>query len=263
MDLGLQGKVALVTGASRGIGRATAQVLSGEGAKVAVCARDEQGLRRAADEITAATGNEVLPIRADLTQTEDLGHVVRATLAQWGCIDVLVNNAGSSIFGYYDALSDQDWVSSFELKFFAYIRLTHLVVTHMRSHGSGVIINIVGNAGRIPMDWHMPGGAANSALLNYTKSLSNQVGRHGIRVVAVNPGSTETDRWHSVVDFFTRQEDVSEAEARQSVIRRIPLGRFAQPDEIAYAVAFMASDKAAYITGISLTIDGGMGQTLP
>lgn len=263
MELGLQGRVALITGGSRGIGRGTAEVLSLEGGVVAICARDEQALRRTAEEISAATGNQVLPIRADLTRVEDIDHLVQTVLAQLGNIDILVNNAGSSIFAYYDELSDEDWVSSFDLKFFAYVRLTQLVVPHMRARGSGVIINVVGNAGRIPMDWHMPGGAANSALLNYTKSLSNQIGRYGIRVVAVNPGSTDTDRWKSVGRFLAKHGGTSEEEARRTVIQRIPLGRFARPEEIGYAVAFLASDKAAYVTGTSLTIDGGMGQALP
>lgn len=258
MDLGLQGKVALITGGSRGIGRGTAEVLSEEGARVAICARDARALQQAAGEISTAIGNEVLAIQSDLTQRGDVVRVVETVLEKLGRIDILVNNAGSSEFGYFDELADEDWVSSFELKFFSYVRLTQLVIRHMRAQGGGVVINVVGNAGRVPTDWHMPGGAANSALLNYTKTLSNQVGKYGIRVVAVNPGPTETDRWKTVERFFAGHTGASLEEVRDSVMQRIPMRRFATVRDIGNAIAFLASDKAALITGTSLTIDGGM-----
>lgn len=229
---------------------------------MAICARTKAVLTRAADEISAATGNTVLPIVADLTQTNDIERVVETTHRELGRIDFLINNAGSSVFGYFHELTDRDWVSGFELKFFSYVRMSTLIVPHMKTQGGGVIINVVGNAGRTPMAWHMPGGAANSALLNFTKSLSNQVGKDGIRVVALNPGPTETDRWGSVVQFFIEHSDESSDEVRENLIGRIPMRRFATPEDIGNAVAFLVSDKAGMITGSSLTVDGGMSQSL-
>jgi 3-oxoacyl-[acyl-carrier protein] reductase len=258
MDLGLEGKIALITGGSRGIGRGTAAVLSEEGALVAICSRDEQVLGQTAAEISLATDNEVFPVQADLTQTGDITHLVETVLDRFGRIDILINNAGSSTFGYFDQLSDEDWVSGFELKFFSYVRLTNLVIPHMQTQGGGAIINVVGNAGRVPITWHMPGGAANSALLNVTKTLANQVGKYGIRINAVNPGPTETDRWNTVVQYFIEHEGTSEEETRDSLLKRVPLARFSTVEDIGYAIAFLVSNKATHITGTSLTIDGGV-----
>lgn len=257
MDLGIKGKIVLITGGSRGIGAGTARILSEEGAIVVICSRDEQALKQTANEIGADTGNEVFPIPADLTQPDNITRLVETIIDKYGRIDILINNAGSSIFGYFDELSDEDWVSSFELKFFSYVRLTNLFIPYMKAQGEGVIINVIGNAGRVPMTWHMPGGAANSALLNFTKTLANQVGKDSIRVVAVNPGPTETDRWNTVVKFIKRSEGISEEEARLSLLKRVPLGRFSTVEDIGYAIAFLVSDKATHITGTSLTIDGG------
>lgn len=262
MDLGLEGKVALVTGGSRGIGRGVAEILSSEGATVAICARTESVLVGAAEEISAATGNTVLPVTADLTKPADIERVVDVTRSELGRIDFLINNTGSSVFGYFHELTDENWTSGFQLKFFSYVRLSALVVPQMKAQGGGVIVNVVGNAGRTPMAWHMPGGAANSALLNFTKSLSNQVGEDGIRVVALNPGPTETDRWDTVIRFFREHGGASGDEVRQDILERIPMRRFATPEDIGYAVAFLVSDKAYMITGSSLTVDGGMSQSL-
>jgi NAD(P)-dependent dehydrogenase (short-subunit alcohol dehydrogenase family) len=257
MDLGLRGKIALITGGSRGIGAGTARILSEEAAAVVICSRDEKRLQQTAGEISSATGNDVLPVRADLTKPDDIDRLLEAVIDRFGRIDILINNAGSSKFGYAEDLTDQDWVSGFELKFFSYVRLTNLVIPHMKRHGGGVIINVVGNAGRVPLTWHMPGGAANSALLNFTKTLSNQVGKHNIRINAVNPGPTETDRWDTVVDFHMSHDGISAEKVRDDLLKKVPLGRFSTVEDIGYAIAFLVSDKATHITGTSLTVDGG------
>lgn len=257
MDLGLTHKVALVTGGSRGIGRGVAQVLSREGAQVAICSRDEEMLAEAAAAIEAESGQTPLMLAADLTRSEDLQRVAEETVAKLGRVDILVNNAGSSVFGYFDTLADEEWVSGFELKFFGYVRLTRLLLPQMKANGGGVIINVIGNAGRVPMAWHMPGGAANAALINFTKSLANQVGGDGIRVNAVNPGPTETDRWENVVRFFASTQDKSGEQVRRQLLERTPLGRFSTVEDIGNAVAFLASERAGNITGTMLTVDGG------
>jgi NAD(P)-dependent dehydrogenase (short-subunit alcohol dehydrogenase family) len=149
-------------------------------------------------------------------------------------------------------------VSGFELKFFSYVRLADLIVPRMKKAGGGVVVNVVGNAGRIPMDWHMPGGAANAALLNFTKALANQVGQHGIRVLAINPGLTDTDRGKKVIRFVMDRQDATEQEVRETVLSGVPLGRLPTVEDVGNAVAFLASDKASSITGTSLTIDGGV-----
>jgi NAD(P)-dependent dehydrogenase (short-subunit alcohol dehydrogenase family) len=264
MELGLQDKVALITGGSQGIGRGIAEILSSEGTKSVICSIDDDDvLFGAAKEISAATGNEVFAIHADLTNEEDVSELVRTTTERFGQIDILVNNAGSSVFGYFEDISNDDWLAGFKLKLFGYVRLTKLVVPLMKQQGSGVIINVVGNAGRSPIDWHMPGGAANSALLNFTKTLSNQVAKHGIRVVAVNPGPTQTARGDKVVSFISEHEGISKEEVLESLNQRCPMGRFATVEDVGNAVAFLAADKASHITGTSLTIDGGWSQLLP
>ena len=207
MDLQLTGKIALVTGGSKGIGKGIARTLSGEGCRVAICARTRADLDEAAAEITASTGNEVAVFVADLTRAEDAAAFVEDAAGHFGRIDILVNNAGAAPGGVIEDLTEDDWAQSLQLKFMGYVRCTKAVLPHMQRQGHGRIVNLIGNDGIKHSYWEIAPGAANAAGLNLTMSLAAQYGEKNISFVAVNPGPVRTERWR-VISF---RETPSEA----------------------------------------------------
>jgi NAD(P)-dependent dehydrogenase (short-subunit alcohol dehydrogenase family) len=263
MDMGLRGKTALVTGASQGIGRACAQALAAEGAMVAICARDGSALEEAARQIRDRAPAHVIAVAGDMTVPEDIARVVNTAARDLGALEILVNAAGASAFGPFAELPDDAWWAAMELKYLGYIRCAREAIPHMRKSGWGRIINIVGNGGRHPMPLHMPGSASNAALLSITKNLSDTLATEKILVNAVNPGVVETRRMERLVQAFATQRGSTLDAAREELLREIPLGRPARPDEIGAAVVFLASEHASYITGIALTVDGGMSRSVP
>jgi len=262
MDLGLRGKVALITGGSKGIGRAVATGLAREGAKVAICARRQELLDRAAEEIAGATRTEVLAVSGDMSKPGDADRVVSAVRARFGRIDILVNNAGAAPGGLLLNLTEEDWALAMQLKFLGYIRCCKAVVPLMLTQGGGRIVNIIGNDGVKPAYWELTASAANAAGLAAVQALAEQYGRHNIRINAINPGPVNTERWDGLVRAYARDKDLPLDEAARRAVGSIPLGRICTPEEVADVAIFVASDRASFMNGASITLDGGQRKAL-
>lgn len=251
MDLGLSGKVVLVTGGSKGIGLACARAFLDEGAMVGIVSRSRENVDRASDELGGAFG-----ITADLGDSDQAADAVRAMENELGPIDVLVNSAGAARRTPPDELTPASYRAAMEAKFFSYVNVTDPVIKRMAERGSGVIVNVIGNGGKVASPIHVPGGAANAALMLVTAGLATAYADRGVRVLAVNPGLTETERVSEGLKADARLAGISEEQARARGVARIPMGRFAAPEEIANAVVFLASGKASYVTGVSISMDG-------
>ena len=262
MDLQLKGKVAFVTGASKGIGRAVAEELAREGATVVITARTEQQLEDTAREITALTQSEVVPMVGDMSKTDDVERCVSATLGKFGRIDILVTCAGSSPGGLLEELTEENWQASLNLKFMGYVRTVRAVIPHMRERGEGAIVLVVGNDGLKPSYWEMTAGVANAADINFASSVAEQYGRYGVRINTVNPGPVNTDRWDTLEKAFARDKKVDQATAHELALSSIPFHRICEPGEVASLVAFLASPRAAFINGAHIPIDGAQRKAL-
>jgi NAD(P)-dependent dehydrogenase (short-subunit alcohol dehydrogenase family) len=270
MELNLSGKCAIVTGGSAGIGLACAKGLCAEGVSVVIAARNEERLEQAAGQIravaTAASGTgaeaSVVTVKADLTSAEDITRLVEKTLGQFGQIDILINNAGSAVAGLFLELEDQAFEAAWQLKLLGYIRMVRAVVPHMIERRDGRIVNIVGGAGRSPSPTFLPGGTANAAILNFSKGIARELAQYHIRINAVSPGGTATERAERLLKQQARARGISVEEAKHSRTRSIPLGRLVQPEEIAAMTLFLVSDRAASITGSEIVIDGGSSSGL-
>lgn len=257
MDLGLQDKVVFITGGSKGIGRACALEFAREGARVAICARTEAGLQEAAEAIERATGRPVFTVSGDMTRPHDPQRCVDAVASHYGGLDVLVNCAGASPGGVLLNLTEEDWQLSLQLKFMGYVRCCKAAVPHMVRRGGGRIVNVVGNDGIKPAYWELTASAANAADLAVTSALAEQYGPHGILVNAVNPGPVATERWDRLVAAYARDKGLSLDEAHRRAVRSIPLGRICTPEEVASVVVFVASERARFMNGAWITLDGG------
>ena len=257
MDLSLQGKIAIVTGGSKGIGRATALALAGEGVDVAICARGVDDLEDAATEIRSKTGRTVVPVRADMGVPEDVSRLVATTVAELGGVDILVNNAISPTAAPFMELSDEDWLNQMNVKLIGYVRCAREVIPHMRQRGGGRLINIGGMAARNVNPLAYSFGAANSGVANLAKNLSGQFATEGILVNCVHPGATRTSRQTIIQKRQARDADTTVEEAGQAAVSRIPIGRMVEPQDIADLVLFLVSDRAGAITGQAIGVDGG------
>ena len=257
MDLGLKGRCALITGGSMGIGKAAALELSAEGCRVALVARGEQALAQAAEEIRRHTQGEVITLRADCTRPEDIARMVEEVAARFGRIDILVNSIGAAKSGHFLQLPEDDWRESLELKLYGVIRCCRAVVPHMQRQRWGRIVNLIGHRGRQPESRAMPAGVANAGLINFTKALADEFVRDGILANGVSPCPMETRRLDYMVKAKAQMMGISEEEARQEYLRDLPIGRFARPEEIAPLIAFLASERNSYVTGVTVAIDGG------
>ena len=262
MDLGLTGKVALVSGGSAGIGKEIARVLAEEGCSIAICARRQGPLDEAAQEIRGNTGREILALPADLTKPQDAQDFIDGAARHFGRIDILVNNAGSAPGGVIETLSEEDWAQALQLKFMGYVRCTRHVIPHMRRQGGGRIVNLIGNDGIKHSYWEIAPGAANAAGQNLTMSLAGQYAREGITFVAVNPGPVRTERWDGLVRAMSRDMKISYDEANQLAPASIPLGRIAETREVANLVAMLASPLTHFVNGTQIEIDGGQQKPL-
>lgn len=257
MDLGLEGKVALITGASQGIGESVARSLAMEGCATVLAARNRVALESLAAGIEAR-GGQTLVVQTDMSDLGQIQQLTRTALERFGRIDILVNNAGSSQFGTLFEVPDERWMSDIITKLIGYVRACREIVPVMQRQGGGKIINIAGNSGKQPLPYHLSGGSANAGVLNFTRSLAEQVAPDGILVIAVSPGPVVTPRFDNQVAAIARQWGVEEDEARRRFAAELPLGRVPEPSEIADLVAFLASSRNTYITGTSVTIDGGI-----
>ena len=251
MDLGLTGRRALVTGASKGIGRAVTELLAAEGCNLVLASRTKGDLERVAEGIRAR-GVEAAIVPADLATAEGRARVVDAA----GEIDILVNNAGAIPGGDLLRFDEAAWREAWELKVFGYIFLARAFCERMQARGRGVIINIIGNGGEVLDPDYICGATANAGLMAFTRALGSRSHRDGIRVVGINPGPVETERL--VVLMRRRAEDRwGDPERWRELLGSLPFGRPASAAEIAAAVAMLASDRSAYTSGTVLTIDGG------
>jgi NAD(P)-dependent dehydrogenase (short-subunit alcohol dehydrogenase family) len=251
MDLGLSGKAVLITGGSKGIGLACAKAFLAEGARVGIVSRSQANLDAALADLPGAIG-----YAADLSDADEAAQMVEAMTAHFGTIDVLVNSAGAAKRTPPDELSPDAFRAAMDAKYFSYVNAIDPVVKRMAAQGSGVIVNVIGNGGKVAAPTHIPGGAANAALMLVTAGLANAYAGKGVRVVALNPGSTETSRVAEGLAAEARLGGVTVDAARQASVARIPMGRMAAPEEIANAVLFLASGMASYITGVSISMDG-------
>ena len=257
MDLGIRNKIALVTASSSGLGRACAEALATERAKVAICARDGNLLKSAADEIAAATGTEVLAIPADVSNSRDIKSVVKETVEHFGGLHILVTNAGGPASGYFDNLTDRQWQESFNLTLMSVVRLIREVIPHMKRQQWGRIINITSLAVKEPLDTMIVSSSLRSAIHAMTKTLSNQYAPDGITINNVMPGFIHTPHVHHLAEEIARKGPKSVDEILAEFGRPAPMGRIGRPEEVGATVAFLASELASYITGASVPVDGG------
>jgi 3-oxoacyl-[acyl-carrier protein] reductase len=257
MDLGLKDKAVIVTGGSKGLGAASARRLAAEGARLLLTARDGTRIAAVARAIEAEYGTVCASVPADLTQAGAAEAVVAQAIEAWGQVDVLINCAGAPQGGVFWEIPDRVWEDSLALKFMGTLRMMRAVIPHMREHGSGRIVSIVGNTGRQPSSRMLPGAAANAALLAVTAGLAQEVAADGIAVLALNPGPTRTERWTALMENLARQSGRTVPEVEEDFMKDIPMNRLGEPEEVARLVAFLASEAAANMTGTSLTADGG------
>jgi NAD(P)-dependent dehydrogenase (short-subunit alcohol dehydrogenase family) len=256
MKLGLEGKVVFITGGSKGIGLACARGFTSEGARVAIASRSQDNLDRARQTL-AGEGLEIVTIRADFSKPEDAQSAVATTERLLGPIDVLINCAGAANRYQVDAYNSDAWQQGLNSKFLPQIHAMDAVRSGMLQRRRGAIVNVIGMGGKSAQQVFLSGGAANAALMLATVGWANALGRHGIRVNGINPGSTLTDRVQRGMQADAQAQGITEAEALERSQSRIPLGRFARPEEVAAVAVFLASDQASYVTGAVIPMDGG------
>ena len=263
MDLGLREKVAVVMAASKGLGRACAGALAAEGARVTIGARGAETLEKTAREIEQATGGRVLAVPTDVTRAEDLEAIVAVTVREFGRIDILVNNAGGPPAGTFETFGDAQWQAAFELNLLSTVRLIRLALPHIRRAGGGRIINIVSTSVKEPIDGLLLSNSIRSGVVGLAKTLSVELAPENITVNNVCPGRFLTDRLRQIYHIHERvQRGTSEEAVLKEMAEGIPMGRVGRPEELGAFVAFLASRQAAYITGTTTQIDGGLVRSL-
>ncbi len=259
MDLGLKDRVVIITGASRGIGRAAAAAFAAEGARLAVCSRNGDELR-AALKAEGIPDDRLLALPADVGRAADVEAFVRAALDRFGTVHVLVNNAGAGLPAAFEELPDDRWGAVLDQNLWSVIRVTRAVLPAMKAAGGGRIINVSALSGIRPRRGQVASNVAKAGVVSLTKSLAAELAPHNILVNTVCPGMVLTSRWVARVAKLAREQGISEEEAKYRLAGYgIPLGRFGQPEESAGIILFLASRHASYITGTAIEVDGGLG----
>lgn len=257
MDLGLAGKVALVAAASKGLGRAVAHELAAEGARLAICSRDARTLESTARDIASTTGAQVLAHAADVSDPKAVAALVDATLERYGRVDVLVTNSGGPPPGRFESLDAATWQRAVELTLFAPIEFARRVLPGMRERGWGRILNVTSIAVKQPIDSLMLSNSLRAAVTGWARTLANEVAPHGITVNNLMPGFTRTERVEELAQLTAKREGITPEQATSLWEREIPMGRLGTVREFAALAAFLASERASYITGTSIPVDGG------
>jgi 3-oxoacyl-[acyl-carrier protein] reductase len=257
MDMGLDGKAAIVGGGSKGIGKGVAMGLAKEGCRVAICARTRETLETAAQEIRSATGREVLPIVCDMAVYDDITRAVAEAAAAFGRLDIVVNNAGGPPTGTFETLDERYWQHAIEQNLLSAVRTTREALPHLRRTGYGRIINITSVAVKQPIDGLMLSNATRLGVVGWAKTLSRELAPNGITVNTVCPGNIATERLMSLIEDRASRQGIDLEQAVQVEEGRVPMGVLGEPDDVANLVVFLASVKARYITGTTIQVDGG------
>ena len=261
MDLGLKGKVVLVTGGSKGIGLACARAFLAEGGRVAIVSRSQANLDVAMG-VLAARKEDLIAVSCDLTARAAANAMVIEVERRLGPVEVLVNSAGAAKRYLPEELNEEAWHAAMDAKYFTYLHAMDAMLPAMSKRGRGVIVNIIGMGGKVATPIHLPGGAANSALMLATVGLANVYGPKGVRINAINPGSTMTERVREALKLESKKRSQSEEEVLAQLQAKVPLKRYAAPEDIANLALFLASNKASYITGAVVPMDGGLNPIL-
>ncbi|MBI4489718.1 MAG: glucose 1-dehydrogenase [Deltaproteobacteria bacterium] len=263
MNLGLKDKVTVVTGASRGLGKAIAHGFAAEGAKLAICSRTEATIQGEARDLSTRYQTEVHWEACDLLNPGAADRFIERTIHRFGHVDVLVNNLGAGLSRPFDEVSEEDWQRVMDINLKAAIRCCKTILPTMKERGKGRIINIAALSGKVPRLGQIASNVAKAALINFTESLACEVAPYGIRVNAVCPAAVLTERWEERVNRAAKARGEDFTTAMRNMARKfIPVGRFGAPEEVASAVVFLASEKADFITGTCLMVDGGIGKAV-
>lgn len=263
MDLGLNGKTAMITGGSKGIGLAVAKALLAEGVRVGIVARGRAGLDAAMAQLGGQDGGRVFATAADLIDPVQAAGAVTAIEQALGPIDILVNSAGAARRHDPETLTADKWRAAMDAKFFTYIHTQDEVLKRLRARNApGAIVNIIGSGGKTPTVTHLAGGSANAALMLATVGSAHYYARFGIRINAINPGATVTERVQEGLAVEAKSQGVSIEEAREKGEASIPLGRYAEPEEVADVAVFLASARASYVVGAVVPMTGGLAPTI-
>jgi 3-oxoacyl-[acyl-carrier protein] reductase len=257
MELGLKGKVALVGASSKGLGKAIAKRLAQEGAAVAICARHEETLLRTADEIQKETHSPVLAVTADLSRKEDIDRLFETVTGNFSKIDILVTNAGGPPPLYFADISDEQWESYLQLSLMSAIRLIRKVLPGMKERRWGRILNLTSVSVKQPVDNLILSNTVRLGIVGLAKTLSNQVAEFNITVNNVSPGYVLTDRVRALFKTQAKREGLSPEEVEEKLAAKLPARRLGRPEELADVFAFLASERASYVTGVTLQVDGG------
>ncbi len=258
MDMGLKGVVALVAASSQGLGKAVAMGLAREGAYLSMCARRADVLEAAAGEIRRETGTEVLALPADVSTEEGVNAIVSATVERYGRLDVLFNNAGGPPPGDFTMHGDEAWQKGFELNLLSAVRLIRASLPHLQKSGRGRIINLTSTSVKQPVEQLILSNSIRAGVIGMAKTLSFELAPYNITVNNIAPGRFATQRIKELDRNRAATLGITEEEAHRAALSQIPLGRYGEPEELAHLVVFLASDKASYITGTTIQVDGGM-----
>jgi NAD(P)-dependent dehydrogenase (short-subunit alcohol dehydrogenase family) len=261
VNLGLKGKIVIVTGGSKGIGLACARAFLTEGARLAIVSRSQANLDAALHDLAAPVA-DLIAISCDLIGRSAANEMVAEVERRLGPVDLLVNSAGAAKRYLPEELSAEAWHAAMDAKYFTYIHAMDAVLPAMAKRGKGAVVNIIGMGGKVATPIHLPGGAANSALMLATVGLANVYGPKGVRINAINPGSTMTERLQESLKIQAKTRGLSEAEVLSESQSKVPLRRYAAPEDIANLALFLASDMASYITGAIVPMDGGSNPVL-
>lgn len=262
MDLGLRGKVALVAAASRGLGRAVAEELAAEGASLVMCARGKETLDEACDAVRSASGVDVVGVAADVSRPDDIARLVHAAIARFSRIDILVTNAGGPPSGTFESLGPAKWDEAVRVTLLSTVNLCRAVLPGMKQRRWGRIINITSITVKQPVEGLMLSNSLRAGVTGFARTLANEVAAEGITVNNILPGYTRTQRVEDLAKAASEREGISMAEATKKWESEIPMRRLGEPREFAAVAAFLASERASYVTGTSIQVDGGWIRSL-